>query len=415
MRAKSKYLTSFDTTMTNTDSAQRPLDGLRVIEAGQLLAGPFAGTMLGYYGAEVIKVEPPEVGDPIRRWRKLKNGQSLWWSSLGRNKKCVTLDLKSDRGRELMRDLIDTADVIIENFKPGTMEKWGLGPDEFKQSNPGLIYARISGYGQTGPSAPKPGFASVCEGFGGFRYVNGFPNEAPVRPNLSIGDTLAGIHAALGILLAYINRTNSGTGQIVDIAIFEAVFNLLEGVIPEYDGAGMIREPSGSTITGIVPSNTYRCEDGKLIVIGANTDSMFKRLADAMGDPVMAADARFTDNNKRVEHQDEIDGKIAAWAASLPAATALSELDAAGVAAGPIYSVKDIFEDPQYAARGLLQQVTVDGEPLTIPAIVPHLSETPGATQWPGPRVGSHNDEVFSAVLNLSADEQSALRADGVI
>jgi len=415
MRAKSKYLTSFDTTMTNTDSAQRPLDGLRVIEAGQLLAGPFAGTILGYYGAEVIKVEPPEAGDPIRRWRKLKNGQSLWWSSLGRNKKCVTLDLKSDRGRELMRELIDTADVIIENFKPGTMEKWGLGPDEFKQSNPGLIYARISGYGQTGPSAPKPGFASVCEGFGGFRYVNGFPNEAPVRPNLSIGDTLAGIHAALGILLAYINRTNSGTGQIVDIAIFEAVFNLLEGVIPEYDGAGMIREPSGSTITGIVPSNTYRCEDGKLIVIGANTDSMFKRLADAMGDPVMAADARFTDNNKRVEHQDEIDGKIAAWAASLPAATALSELDAAGVAAGPIYSVKDIFEDPQYAARGLLQQVTVDGEPLTIPAIVPHLSETPGATQWPGPRVGSHNDEVFSAVLNLSADEQSALRADGVI
>jgi len=415
MRAKSKYLTSFDTTMTNTDSAQRPLDGLRVIEAGQLLAGPFAGTILGYYGAEVIKVEPPEVGDPIRRWRKLKNGQSLWWSSLGRNKKCVTLDLKSDRGRELMRELIDTADVIIENFKPGTMEKWGLGPDEFKQSNPGLIYARISGYGQTGPSAPKPGFASVCEGFGGFRYVNGFPNEAPVRPNLSIGDTLAGIHAALGILLAYINRTNSGTGQIVDIAIFEAVFNLLEGVIPEYDGAGMIREPSGSTITGIVPSNTYRCEDGKLIVIGANTDSMFKRLADAMGDPVMAADARFTDNNKRVEHQDEIDGKIAAWAASLSAATALSELDAAGVAAGPIYSVKDIFEDPQYAARGLLQQVTVDGEPLTIPAIVPHLSETPGATQWPGPRVGSHNDEVFSAVLNLSADEQSALRADVVI
>ena len=415
MRAKSKYLMSFDTTMTNTDSAQRPLDGLRVIEAGQLLAGPFAGTILGYYGAEVIKVEPPEVGDPIRRWRKLKNGQSLWWSSLGRNKKCVTLDLKSDRGRELMRELIDTADVIIENFKPGTMEKWGLGPDEFKQSNPGLIYARISGYGQTGPSAPKPGFASVCEGFGGFRYVNGFPNEAPVRPNLSIGDTLAGIHAALGILLAYINRTNSGTGQIVDIAIFEAVFNLLEGVIPEYDGAGIIREPSGSTITGIVPSNTYRCEDGKLIVIGANTDSMFKRLADAMGDPVMAADARFTDNNKRVEHQDEIDGKIAAWAASLSAATALSELDAAGVAAGPIYSVKDIFEDPQYAARGLLQQVTVDGEPLTIPAIVPHLSETPGATQWPGPRVGSHNDEVFSAVLNLSADEQSALRADGVI
>ena len=297
------------------------------------------------------------------------------------------------------------------------MEKWGLGPDEFKQSNPGLIYARISGYGQTGPAAPKPGFASVCEGFGGFRYVNGFPGDAPVRPNLSIGDTLAGIHAAMGILLAYIKRTRDGDGkgQIVDVAIFEAVYNLLEGVVPEYDGAGIIREPSGSTITGIVPSNTYRCGDGKLIVIGANTDSMFKRLAEAMSDPEMGDDPRFADNNNRVEHQDEIDGKIAQWAASQPAATALNQLDAAGVAAGPIYSVKDIFEDPQYRARGLLQEVTVDGEPLTIPAIIPHLSETPGGTQWPGPAVGSHNDEIFSDVLNLSEDEQSALRTSGII
>jgi crotonobetainyl-CoA:carnitine CoA-transferase CaiB-like acyl-CoA transferase len=401
--------------MAENNSAQQPLHGLRVIEVGQLLAGPFAGTMLGYFGAEVIKIEPPKTGDPIRRWRKLRNGQSLWWSSLGRNKKCVTIDLKSDRGRELMRKLVDTADVVIENFKPGTMEKWGLGPDEFKQSNPGLIYARISGYGQTGPAAPKPGFASVCEAFGGFRYVNGFPGEAPVRPNLSIGDTLAGIHAAMGILLAYIKRTRDGKGQIVDVAIFEAVFNLLEGVVPEYDGAGMIREPSGSTITGIVPSNTYRCGDGKLIVIGANTDSMFKRLAEAMGDPEMGGDPRFADNNDRVEHQDEIDGKIAQWAASQPAANALEQLDAAGVAAGPIYSVKDIFEDPQYRARGLLQEVMVDGEPLTIPAIIPHLSETPGGTRWPGPAVGSHNDEIFSDVLNLSEDEQSALRTSGII
>lgn len=401
--------------MAENNSAQQPLHGLRVIEVGQLLAGPFAGTMLGYFGAEVIKIEPPKTGDPIRRWRKLRNGQSLWWSSLGRNKKCVTIDLKSDRGRELMRKLVDTADVVIENFKPGTMEKWGLGPDEFKQSNPGLIYARISGYGQTGPAAPKPGFASVCEAFGGFRYVNGFPGEAPVRPNLSIGDTLAGIHAAMGILLAYIKRTRDGKGQIVDVAIFEAVFNLLEGVVPEYDGAGMIREPSGSTITGIVPSNTYRCGDGKLIVIGANTDSMFKRLAEAMGDPEMGGDPRFAYNNDRVEHQDEIDGKIAQWAASQPAANALEQLDAAGVAAGPIYSVKDIFEDPQYRARGLLQEVMVDGEPLTIPAIIPHLSETPGGTRWPGPAVGSHNDEIFSDVLNLSEDEQSALRTSGII
>ncbi len=403
--------------MADSTSAQLPLAGLRVIEVGQLLAGPWAGTILGYYGAEVIKVEPPETGDPIRRWRKLRNGQSLWWSSLARNKKCVTLDLKSARGRELMADLMNSADVLVENFKPGTMEKWGLGPEVFKQSNPGLIYARISGYGQTGPSAPKPGFASVCEGFGGFRYVNGFPGEPPVRPNLSIGDTLAGLHAAMGILLAYINRNRAdgGSGQVVDVAIFESVFSLLEGVVPEFDGAGIIREPSGSTLTGIVPSNTYRCGDGKLIVIGANTDSMFKRLAKLMEQPEMGDDPRFSDNAKRVEHQEEIDGRIAAWAAARPAADALDSLDDAGVAAGPIYNVEDIFNDPQYRARGLLQQVTVDGEPLTIPAIVPLLSETPGTTRWPGPKIGSHNDEVFSEILNLSASEQATLRDDGVI
>jgi len=403
--------------MESDTVAARPLDGLRVIESGQLLAGPFAGTILGYFGAEVIKVEPPEKGDPIRGWRKLRNGQSLWWSSLARNKKSVTLDLKSDRGRDLMRELLNSADVLVENFKPGTMEKWGLGPEVFEETNPGLIYARISGYGQTGPSAPKPGFASVCEGFGGFRYVNGFPGEPPVRPNLSMGDTLAGIHAALGILLAYINRSRdtNGKGQIVDVAIFESVFNLLEAVVPEFDGAGMIREPSGSTLTGIVPSNTYRCGDDKLIVIGANTDSMFKRLAKAMGQPELGDDPRLDSNNKRVVHQDEIDGKIAEWASSESSTRILSKLDDAGVAAGPIYSVADIFTDPQYAARGLLQEVTVDGEPLTIPAIVPHLSATPGATTWPGPKLGSHNDEIFTGILNLSEQEKIALKRDGVI
>jgi len=403
--------------MGDKPTHSQPLDGLRVIEAGQLLAGPFAGTILGYFGAEIIKVEPPEIGDPIRRWRELRNGQSLWWSSLARNKKCVTLDLKSDRGSELMRELINGADVVVENFRPGTMEKWGLGPDAFKQSNPGLIYARISGYGQTGPSASKPGFASVCEGFGGFRYVNGFPGEPPVRPNLSIGDTLAGIHAALGILLAYIKRQREvdGCGQVVDVAIFESVFNLLEGVVPEYDGAGLVRGPSGSTLTGIVPSNTYRCSDGKLIVIGANTESMFKRLAKAMQQPEMGDDPRFADNNKRVQHQAEIDERIATWAAAHDAPTTLAMLEEAGVAAGPIYSVEDIFHDPQYRARGLLQEVTVNGEPLTIPAIVPVLSDTPGATKWPGPEVGSHNDEIFSGLLRLSAEEQAALRKDGVI
>ncbi|MEQ8659913.1 MAG: CoA transferase, partial [Gammaproteobacteria bacterium] len=299
--------------MSDTIRDTRPLAGMRVIEIGQLLAGPFTGTILGYFGAEVIKVEPPGSGDPIRSWREVRNGTSLWWASLARNKKCITLDLRNERGRALLRELAGKADVFIENFRPGTMEKWDLGPDTLKAANPGLIYARISGYGQTGPNAPKAGFASVCEAYGGFRYVNGFPGEAPVRPNLSIGDTLAGIHAALGVLLAYIGRQRDGAGQVVDVAIFEAVFNLLEAVVPEYAGAGVIRQPSGSTLTGIVPSNTYRCADGKLIVIGANTNSMFKRLVEAMGQPQMASDPRLADNAGRVTHQAEVDGAVEAW------------------------------------------------------------------------------------------------------
>lgn len=401
--------------MNSPNAELRPLAGMRVIEAGQLLAGPFTGTLLGYFGAEVIKVEPPGSGDPIRGWREVRNGTSLWWASLARNKKCVTLDLREARGRELLRELATRADVFIENFRPGTMEKWGLGPDAFKASNPGLIYARISGYGQTGPYAPKAGFASVCEAFGGFRYVNGFPGEPPVRPNLSIGDTLAGIHAALGVLLAYIGRQRDGVGQVVDVAIFEAVFNLLEGVIPEYAGAGIIRQPSGSTLTGIVPSNTYRCADGKLIVIGANTNSMFKRLVEVMERPEMADDPRLADNAGRVRHQDEVDGAVESWTRSLPAAAALERLDAAGVAAGPIYDARDMFEDPHFQARGLFQEVTIDGEPLSIPAIAPLLSRTPGRTDFPGPALGSHNDEIYRDLLGLDSAALADLRATGII
>ena len=251
-----------------------PLAGVKVVELGQLIAGPFAGTLLAYFGAEVIKVEPPG-GDPIRGWRKLDDsGTSFWWRSIGRNKRSVTLDLKSDAGRDLAARLIDGADVLIENFRPGTLEKWGLGPERFTDSNPGLIYTRISGYGQDGPYADKPGYASVCEGIGGLRYVNGFPGERPVRPNLSLGDTVAGLHAALGILLALFERRGSGLGQVVDVALYETVFNLLEAVIPEFDGAGLIREPAGSTVTGIVPTNTYRCADGKYVIIGGNGDSI---------------------------------------------------------------------------------------------------------------------------------------------
>ena len=401
--------------MTNAKDDDRPLAGMRVIEVGQLLAGPFAGTILGYYGAEVIKVEPPPAGDPIRGWREVKNGTALWWASLARNKKCVTLDLKSERGRELLRELVATADVFIENFRPGTMEEWSLGPEDLKARNPGLIYTRISGYGQTGPYAPRPGFASVCEAFGGFRYVNGFPGGPPVRPNLSIGDTLAGIHAAMGVLLAIISRQRDGEGQVVDVAIFEAIFNLLEGVIPEYDGAGVIRQPSGSTITGIVPSNTYRCKDDKLIVIGANTQSMFKRLTETMGQPQMAGDPRFSDNAGRVEHQEEVDSTIEQWTLGLTSPDALDLLDQAGVAAGPIYDVKDMFADPQFRARGLFEQVTIDGEPLNIPAIIPQLTRTPGRTDWPGEGVGTSNEAVFKDILGLASEDIDALRAEGVI
>ncbi len=403
--------------MEATARPPRPLEGLRVIEVGQLLAGPFAATILGYYGAEVIKVEPPDGGDPIRRWRIVKNETSLWWYSIARNKKCVTLDLRERRGRDILRTLVNQSDVLIENFRPGTMEKWELGPAEFKQSNPGLIYSRVSGYGQTGPYAPRPGFASVCEGFGGFRYVNGFPGQPSVRPNLSIGDTLAGVHAAFGILLAYIarGRVTHGAGQVVDVAIFESIYNLMEGVVPEYDGAGIIREASGSTLTGIVPSNIYPTQDGKTIIIGANTNSMFQRLCELMGEVGMAQDPRYKENNNRVEHQTELDGLIGRWTGAMTASEVLAKLEAAGVAAGPIYSVADMVADPQYQARGLFEEVMVDGETLKIPAIIPRLTDTPGRTDWPGAMLGAHNDEVYQGLLGMSAGELAELKAAGIV
>ena len=402
---------------TNPTGA-RPLDGVRVLELGQLLAGPFAGCVLGYFGAEVIKVEPPGRGDPIRGWRLLDdNGTSFWWHSLGRNKKSITLNLQSEKGRAIARQLAGQVDVLIENFRPGTMEKWGLGPEDMKAANPGLIYARVSGYGQTGPYAERPGYASVCEGVGGFRYLNGFPGEAPVRPNLSLGDTLAGLHAVLGVLLAYIQRGKpaGGDGQVVDVAIYESVFNMLEAVVPEYDGAGLVRQPSGSTLTGIVPTNTYACRDGAYVVIGGNGNSIFQRLMRAAGRPDMAEDPRFAENAGRVEHEREIDTAIAAWTASLDAADVLAQLAAASVPGGPIYTVADMFQDPHFHARGLFQQVEADGQSLRIPAITPHLADTPGGTTWPGPTVGAHNQEILGSLLGLSDAEVEALRDEGVV
>jgi crotonobetainyl-CoA:carnitine CoA-transferase CaiB-like acyl-CoA transferase len=400
------------------DKSPRPLDGIRVLEVGQLLAGPFAGSILAYYGAEVIKVEPPGGGDPLRQWRVLDaDGTSFWWRSLGRNKKCITADLRSEEGRGLVRRLAGQCQVLVENFRPGVMEKWSLGPADLWADNPGLVYARISGYGQDGPYAGKPGFASVCEGFGGLRYVNGRPGEAPMRANLSLGDTMAGMHAALGVVMACLHQArNPGSrGQVIDTALYEAVFNLLEGVVPEYDGAGVVREPSGSTITGIVPTNTYRCADGKFIIIGANGDSIFKRLCETMGRAGMGADARFENNAGRVEHEREIDAAIAAWTESLDSTAALALLEEARVPSGPIFSVADMLVNPHFIARGLFEQVEVNGKPLKIPAMVPKLSATPGRTDWPGPELGAFNEEIYGELLGLSLEEISRLSAKGVL
>ncbi|MEE8286183.1 MAG: CoA transferase, partial [Gammaproteobacteria bacterium] len=313
----------------STPGHGRPLDGIRVLEMGQLIAGPFAGCILGYFGAQVIKIEPPVRGDALRNWRVLKNGTSLWWRSMARNKKCITLDLRKEEGRAIAGRLAEQADVLIENFRPGTMEKWGLSPEELKKRNPGLVYTRVSGYGQSGPLASRPGFASVCEGFGGFRHINGFPGEAPVRPNLSLGDTLAALHAVIGILLALQQRSKTeGSGQVVDVAIYESVFNMLESVVPEYDGAGVVRGPSGSTLTGIVPTNTYPCADGKYVIIGGNADSIFQRLMRAAGRDDLADDPRLRDNAGRVEHQEEVDGAISRWTATLDSGEVLERLAA---------------------------------------------------------------------------------------
>jgi crotonobetainyl-CoA:carnitine CoA-transferase CaiB-like acyl-CoA transferase len=396
---------------------KRPLEGIRVIEMGQLLAGPFTGSMLAYFGAEVIKIESPKGGDPIRGWREVQNGTSLWWHSLGRNKKSVTIDLKSAEGRVLVKELLDSADVVIENFRPGVMEEWQLGPEDIKKDNPGIIYARISGYGQTGPNASKPGFASVCEGYSGFRYLNGFENEAPVRPNLSIGDTIAGIHAALGVTLAIIERSNNekGEGQVIDVALYESMFNLMEAVVPEYDGANIIRQPSGTTITGIVPTNTYRCRDNKYVVIGGNGESIFKRLMIAAGRADMAEDPVLSNNSGRVIHQDAIDKALADWCHENDSRTIIEILENERVPVGPIYNIEDMIADPHYQARGMFEQVEIDGKPLKIPAILPKLDSTPGETQWSGPKLGSHNNEVLAGILGLDKERLEALRKSGTI
>ena len=400
----------------------KPLEGVRVLEMGQLMAGPFAGTILAYYGAEVIKIEPPKTGDPVRTWRGVdEDGTSMWWRSLGRNKKCITVDLRLEEGRTLAREIAWKSDVIVENFKPGTMEKWKLGPEDITARNQDVIYCRVSGYGQTGPYSHKPGYASVCEGVGGLRYVNGFPDRPPCRPNLSLGDSLAGLHAALGIVMALYNRAGrkgregGGTGQEIDVAIYESVFNMMEAVVPEFDRLGMVREREGSKLTGIVPTNTYRCKDGLYVIIGGNGDSIFKRLMVATGREDMARDPEYATNADRVRNEPSVDGAISDWTATLTAAEVVEVLEAAQVPVGSIYTVKDMVDDPHYNARGMFEEVEVGGRPLKIPAMSPRLSGTPGGTEWPGPAVGSHNSEVLKAVLGKTDAEIEALKANGTI
>ena len=391
-----------------TPSTPQALAGLRVVELGQLIAGPFAGRTLADFGAEVIKVEPPAAegaagGDPLRQWRMLHNGTSVWWQVQSRNKKSVVLDLRSEEGRETVARLIDEADVVIENFKPGTMEKWGLGYEQLSARNPGLIMLRISGYGQSGPYRERPGFAVVAEAMGGMRYLNAEPGRIPVRAGVSLGDTLAGLHGVIGVLLALQARQATiapdapkGRGQVVDVALYEAVFNCMESLLPEFSAFGVVRQPAGSALPGIAPSNAYPCADG-MVVIGGNGDSIFKRLMIAIGRDDLATDPELASNPGRVKRVGEIDEAIGAWTGARAVQQVLDVLNAASVPVGRIYSAQDIAEDPHYRARDMVLPVTThDGLTVEVPGIVPKLSRTPGAIQRRGPTLGEDTDEVLA-------------------
>ncbi|HEY7674892.1 MAG TPA: CaiB/BaiF CoA-transferase family protein [Burkholderiales bacterium] len=389
---------------------RRPLDGVKVVELGQLIAGPFAGKFFAEFGAEVIKIEPPE-GDPLRKWRKLHKGTSLWWYVQNRNKKSVTANLRMREGQEVVRRIASGADVVIENFRPGTLEKWGLGYEALAAVNSGLVMLRLSGFGQSGPYRDQAGFGAIGESMGGLRYVTGYPDRPPVRPNLSIGDALASLHGVIGVLMALHHRdTNGGKGQVVDVALYEAVFNMMEGALPEYDMFRETRERTGSNLTGIVPSNTYLTRDGQHVVIGANADSIFKRLMALIGRSDLAADPALADNAGRARRADELDAAIGVWTAAHSTDEVLRTLNEAQVPSGKIYSMADIANDAQYLDRGMIRQLRLDdGTPLKLPGIVPKLSETPGDIDWVGPALGRHTTEVLAA-HGYSEAEIAALR-----
>lgn len=375
------------------------LAGLKVLELGQLIAGPFAGKTLADFGADVIKIEPVEGGDPLRSWRLLRDGTSVWWEVQSRNKRSVALDLRSKAGQDAVRALAAEADVLIENFKPGTLEGWGLGWEALHALNPRLIMLRVSGYGQTGPDRDKPGFGVLGEAMGGLRHLTGEPGRVPVRCGVSIGDTLAALHGVIGVLLALRHReVNGGHGQVVDVALYESVFNVMESLLPEYDAFGAVRGAAGSALPGIAPSNAYRCGDGAYVLIGGNGDGIFKRLMRSIGRADLADDPGLARNDGRVARVAEIDAAIGAWTAQRPIGEALAALDAAAVPAGRIYTVADIAADPQYLARDMIVQThDAAGRPLKVPGIVPKLGATPGRLRTPAPRLGEHGDEVLGA------------------
>jgi formyl-CoA transferase len=396
-------------------SSAGPLAGLKVLELGQLIAGPFAAKTLADFGADVIKVEAPPGGDPLRKWRLLKDGTSVWWQVQSRNKRSLVLDLKDAAARDIIKKLAQESDVLIENFRPGAMEAWGLGPADLQALNPRLIMLRISGYGQTGPYRDRPGFGVVAEAMGGLRHLSAEPGHVPVRVGVSIGDTLAALHGVIGILLALQHRHASGHGQVIDMALYEAVFNCMESLLPEYSAFGAVRGPAGSALPGIAPSNAYRCADGGYALIAGNGDSIFKRLMTMIGRADMAADPSLADNTGRVARVTEIDAAIGAWAASRNVDEVLAALSEVSVPAGRIYTVADIAADPHYQARGMLMPVQMeDGSLLTVPGIIPKLSLTPGSHRRNAPSLGQDTDAVLQE-LDLTPEQIQGLRDKGIV
>jgi len=399
-----------------TGQSGGPLAGLRVIELGTLIAGPFCARILGEFGAQVIKIEAPDGGDPLRTWRKLHAGTSLWWAAQARNKQSVTVNLREPAGQEIVGKLAQRADIVVENFRPGALEKWGLGYERLAVDNPGLIMVRLSGYGQTGPYRDRPGFGAIGEAMGGIRFVTGYPDRPPVRAGISLGDSVAALYGAIGALMAlHARQRNGGRGQVVDVALYEAVFSLMESMLPEYDVSGFVRSRSGASLPGIVPSNTYTTRDGNYLVIGANADSIFKRFMHAIGRADLAEDPALASNEGRVGHTETLDRVIGAWAGSVDLEQALALLAQAEVPAGKIYDIADIARDVHYQARGMLEQHRLDdGTPVKLPGILPKLSVDPGATRWVGPRLGEHTDAVLGE-LGYSGEELARLRDEGVI